>query len=95
MGLFLTVVYIVLTIISPAQFGSAWADYHAMVYLAVLTTLFSLPNVFSRSSLLSSVQTYLVLALIVIVGVSQIANHWLGGAINAWLTFLQLAMQSS
>jgi putative inorganic carbon (hco3(-)) transporter len=91
MGLFFTVVYIVLTIISPAQFGSAWADYHAMVYLAVLTTLFSLPNVFSRSSLLSSVQTYLVLALIVVVGVSQIANHWLGGAINAWLTFLPSA----
>lgn len=91
MGLVLTIVYIVLTIISPEQFGPAWANYHMLVYLAVITTLFSLPNVLSRSSLLSSVQTYLLLGLIVMVGVSQIANHWLGGALNAWLAFLPSA----
>lgn len=91
MGLFLTIVYIVLTIISPEQFGPAWANYHVLVYLAVLTALFSLPNVLTQSSLLSSVQTYLVLAFIAIVGVSQIANHWFGGALNAWLAFLPSA----
>lgn len=91
MGLFLTILYIVLTIISPAQFGPAWANYHALVYLAVITALFSLPNVLSRSSLLSSVQTYLLLAFIFMVGFSQIANHWLGGALNAWLAFLPSA----
>ena len=52
MGLALTIVYIVLTIISPTQFGPAWANYHALVYLAIITALFSLPSVLSRSSLL-------------------------------------------
>ena len=88
MGLALTIVYIVLTIISPTQFGPAWANYHALVYLAIITALFSLPSVLSRSSLLYTVQTYLLLAFIFVVGFSQIANHWLGGALDAWLRFL-------
>jgi O-antigen ligase len=88
MGLVLTILYIVLTIISPSQFGPAWANYHALMYLAVITALFSLPNVLSRSSLFSSVQSHLLLAFIFIVSFSQIANHWLGGALQAWLAFL-------
>ena len=91
MGFVFTIVYIVLTIISPEQFGPEWATYHALVYLAVITALFSLPNVFSRSALKSSIQTYLLLAFIGAVGLSQIANHWMGGARNAWLTFLPSA----
>src|SRR5579872_1298596 len=91
MGLALTIVYILLTIISPEQFGTAWANYHVLIYLAVATALFSLPNVLSQSGLRSSVQTYLLLAFIAMVGVSQIANHWLGGALQAWLTFLPSA----
>ena len=88
MGLVFTIVFIVLTIISPEQFGPDWATYHALVYLAVVTALFSLPNVLSRSSLKSSIQTYLLLAFIAAAGLSQIANHWLGGALKAWLTFV-------
>ena len=91
MGLALTIVYIVLTIISPEQFGPDWATYHALVYLAVVTALFSLHNVFSGSALKSSIQTYLLVAFIGVVGLSQIANHWLGGAPQAWLTFLPSA----
>ena len=91
MGLVLTIVYIVLTILSPEQFGPDWATYHALVYLAVVTALFSLPNVFSGSALKSSIQTYLLLAFIGAIGLSQIANHWLGGALKAWLTFLPSA----
>jgi len=91
MGFVFTIVYIVVTIISPEQFGPDWTAYHALVYLAVVTALFSVPNVFSRSSLKSSIQTYLLLAFIGAVGLSQIANHWLGGALKAWLTFLPSA----
>ena len=61
------------------------------MYLAVVTALFSLPNVFSGSALKSSIQTYLLLAFIGAIGLSQIANHWLGGALKAWLTFLPSA----
>jgi putative inorganic carbon (HCO3(-)) transporter len=91
MGLLLTIVYIVLTIISPTQFGTQWADYHALVYLAVVTALFSLPNVVSCSSLRSSIQTYLLVGFIAIVGISQIANDSWSGAIQAWLVFLPSA----
>ena len=55
------------------------------------TALFSLPNVFSGSALKSSIQTYLLLAFIGAAGLSQIANHWVGGALQAWLTFLPSA----
>lgn len=91
MGFVFTIVYIVVTIISPAQFGPDWGTHHALVYLAVVTALFSLPNVFSGSALKSSIQTYLLLAFIGAAGLSQIANHWVGGALQAWLTFLPSA----
>jgi putative inorganic carbon (HCO3(-)) transporter len=91
MGFVFTIIYVVLTIISPEQFGPNWATYHALAYLAAVTALFSLPNIFARSSLKSAIQTYLLLAFIVAIGLSQIANHWMGGALKAWLTFLPSA----
>ena len=92
MGLVLTIVYIVLTILSPEQFGPDWANYHALVYLAVVTALFSLPNCFFGLCLeILHPGPYLPLAFIGAVGLSQIANHWLGGALKAWLTFLPSA----
>ncbi len=87
MGFVLTIIYIVLTIISPEQFGREWADYHALVYLAILTGLASLPNVLNRIHK-PPVQTVLMIGFIIVIGVSQITNGWLGGAIESWLRFL-------
>jgi putative inorganic carbon (hco3(-)) transporter len=91
MGFVFTVVYIVLTIISPEQFGQEWASYHILLYLAGITALTSLTGVLTRSHLRSSTQTYLLIGFILSIGFSQVANHWFGGAIQSWLEFLPSA----
>jgi putative inorganic carbon (hco3(-)) transporter len=90
-GFVLTLLYIVVTIISPTQFGPEWAEYHALLYLAGLTALASLPSVLAYPHLKSSVQTYLLIGFIIAIGLSQIANRWFGGAIQSWLIFLPSA----
>ena len=44
MGFLLTIVYVVITIISPDQFGPEWANYHVLAYLAVIIVVTSLPD---------------------------------------------------
>jgi putative inorganic carbon (hco3(-)) transporter len=91
MGFVFSIVYIVLTIVSPGQFGSEWASYHALLYLAAFTALASLPSILSQPHLKSSIQTHLLIGFIVAIGSSQVANHWYGGAIQSWLAFLPSA----
>jgi len=90
-GFILTAVYIVLTIISPEQFGPQWANYHALAYVAGITFLFSLPMVHSRTQLRSSIQTFLMLGFIFEIALSRAANGWIGGAIASWQIFLPSA----
>ena len=91
MGFVLTIVYITVTIISPEQFGKEWASYHAVTYLAGITALASLPSVARYSYWKTSVQTYLLVALIVAIALSQVVHGWLGGAIESWRMFLPSA----
>jgi O-antigen ligase len=91
MGFVFTVAYIVLTIISPEQFGHEWASYHVLLYLAGITALTSLPTILAQPHLKSSIQTYLLIGFIVAIGLSQVANKWFGGAIQSWLLFLPSA----
>jgi putative inorganic carbon (hco3(-)) transporter len=91
MGFALTIVYIFLTILSPEQFGASWANYHVLQYLGALIFLVSLPNILNHKYFTSSIQTRLLLAFIVAIGVSQVANGWLGGAIYSWLRFMPSA----
>jgi O-antigen ligase len=91
MGLFFTILYIIFTIIGLEQFGQEWAGSHILQYVAALTVLASIPNILANSNLWSSVQTYLMLALITATGLSQVMNGWLGGIIYAWSKFLPSA----
>jgi hypothetical protein len=91
MGFVFTVIYIVITIISPAQFGPDWASYHVLLYLAGLTALTSLPAILTEPYLKSSIQTYLLIGFVVAIGLSQVANKWYGGAVQSWLVFLPSA----
>jgi putative inorganic carbon (hco3(-)) transporter len=90
-GFALTVVYVVLTIISPDQFGSEWANYHAFAYLAGLILLLSLPSIFSNTNLRRSIQTFLLLGFILAIALSAVANGWIGGVVNSWQVFLPSA----
>ena len=91
MGFVLTVVYVILTIISPEQFGSEWANYHALVYLAGIALLLSLPELFDYANVRTSIQTFLVLGFILSIAISQIARGWFGGVVTGWNTFLPSA----
>jgi len=91
MGFVLTIVYIVVTILSPEQFGKEWASYHAMAYLAGITALASLPGMATYTYWKTSVQTYLLVAFIAAIALSQLAHGWLGGVIEGWRMFLPSA----
>jgi hypothetical protein len=91
MGFALTIVYIVVTIISPEQFGKEWANYHAVTYLAGITALASLPSVARYSYWKTSVQTYLLVGFIIAIALSQVVHGWLGGVIEGWRIFLPSA----
>jgi len=91
MGFALTILYIIVTIISPEQFGKEWASYHALTYLAGVTVLTSLPSMMIYRYWKSSVQTFLLLGLISAVAMSQVANGWLGGVLESWRMFLPSA----
>jgi O-antigen ligase len=91
MGFALTILYIAVTIISPEQFGKEWASYHAFTYLAGITVLVSLPSMMTYGHWKSSVQTFLLLGLVVAIALSQVAHGWLGGVIESWRTFMPSA----
>jgi O-antigen ligase len=91
MGFALTIIYIVVTIISPEQFGKEWASYHAVTYLAGITALASLPSMATYSYWKTSVQTYLLIGFIIAVALSQVVHGWLGGVIESGRMFLPSA----
>jgi len=91
MGFALTILYIVVTIISPEQFGKEWASYHALMYLAGITVLASLPGMATYKFWKSSVQTFLLLGFIGAITLSEVANGWLGGILESWRIFLPSA----
>jgi|HubBroStandDraft_6_1064221.scaffolds.fasta_scaffold122772_2 O-antigen ligase len=91
MGFALTLIYIVVTIISPEQFGKEWASYHVVVYLAGITALASLPSLSGYRYWKNSVQTYLLVAFIGAIALSQVAHGWLGGVVESWRLFLPSA----
>jgi putative inorganic carbon (HCO3(-)) transporter len=90
-GFALTVLYVVVTIISPEQFGPEWAKYHALMFLAVITFLFSVPSILTNRQLRSSIQTYLIVAFIIAIAISEITNGWIGGVVASWQVFLPSA----
>jgi O-antigen ligase len=91
MGFALTILYIVVTIISPEQFGKEWATYHVMMYLAAITALASLPSMANCSQWKTSIQTYLLVGFTVAIALSQVAHGWLGGVVESWRMFLPSA----
>jgi O-antigen ligase len=91
MGFILTIVYIVVTIISPDQFGPEWASYHALEYLAAIIVVVSLPDfldMLSYRNLRSSIPTLLMLGFVIAIALSQVANGWVGGVIPSWGVFV-------
>jgi O-antigen ligase len=91
MGFALTLIYIVLTLVSPSQFGQAFADYHLMAYLAGIAILASFSSILDNIRYRSAVQTRLLVGFMVAVIVSEVATGWFGGAVKALLDILPSA----
>lgn len=80
MGFALTILYVVLTIISPGQFGLEFASYHPMFYLAAFATVASLPGIFTRLDSRPAIQTQLAILFIIAIVVSQLHNGWMAAS---------------
>jgi putative inorganic carbon (hco3(-)) transporter len=91
MGFILTVCYVILSIISPDQFGPGANAFHPMLFLAGLIFVVSLPALLSRKHLWSCLQTFLLIGFTVAIALSHLAHGWLGGAMHSWLLFLPAA----
>ncbi|HLJ23535.1 MAG TPA: O-antigen ligase family protein [Candidatus Acidoferrales bacterium] len=91
MGFFLTIAYIVATLLSPEQFGPAAAGYHPLLLLGAITLAASLPGLFSGAPPVHSVQALLLGAFFLAITLSGIHRGWLGGIFLSWQEFLPSA----
>ena len=91
MGFVLTILYIVVTIISPEQFGPDLSTYHALTYFAILTALASLPSMSDHENWKKCPQTFLLCGLVVAIALSQVVHGYLGGVAEAMRVFLPSA----
>lgn len=92
MGFALSLVYLVLALLSPAALlGEVATEYHIQIVVALVALLASLPLGFRQRSL-TCMPHLLLGALVGAVGLSLIANHWLGGALLAVQAFVANAV---
>jgi putative inorganic carbon (HCO3(-)) transporter len=87
----LTLVYLILTIVSPLQLGKVFADYHPMIYLAGITAVASFPCMMTHSYAWSALQSRLMLGFVAAIAMSQIANGLFGGALESLRDILPVA----
>lgn len=91
MGFALTLVYVALTILSPADLFPELAPYRIMLWLAVLCVLASIPSIL-RARWLRFPHSYLMLGVILAICLSRALNGWFGGVAPALADFLPVAV---
>lgn len=91
MGFVLTLVYIGLTVLSPADLFPELAEYRIMVWLGTAAFVSSVGGIVSRYSL-SLRQVYLMLGFMVTICLSRALNGWFGGIPAALAYFVPVAM---
>ncbi len=88
MGFLVTVIYVLLALLSPANLFPSLAQYRVELLLAVIAMLFCLPSLFDYR-VWKIPQIYLLGGMFVAVFLSQvIGNHWIGGGFVAIAQFL-------
>lgn len=91
MGFLLTLLYIGLAILSPADVVPALAPYHVMVWIAALAVVASFRELL-QPAWLRAAPCYLLLVFIGAICSSRILNGWLGGVAGALATFVPVAL---
>jgi len=89
MGLFLTLLYVMLSLLSPANMIPELAKYRVLVILSFITAFVSVPR-FTLIPLVSrlSRQFWLVVAFILWLAFVWLPNHWLSGPFYTILQFM-------
>lgn len=87
MGFFLTIAYIVLSYLSPADLFPQLVPYRIMIWVGLLAFFTSLPNIPLSQIRVQVPQTILLLGLMGAMSMSRIANGWFGGAVKSWYQF--------
>jgi hypothetical protein len=91
MGFLFTVLYVALTVLSPADLVPELAPFRIMLWLAALALLASIPALF-RGRGGRFPQFYLMVAFIFAICLSRLLNGWFGGVPLALADFLPVAV---
>lgn len=85
MGFVLSILYFVISYLTPEALLGSFAQYHVQLIIATLTLIASIPRLI-RSSVLKSPQALGLLGLALAAFLSTLVGmHWLGGAVNIFI----------
>ena len=85
MGFVLSILYFVISYLTPEALLGSFAQYHVQLIIAVLTLLASIPRLL-QSSILKSPQALGLLGLALAAFLSTLVGmHWIGGAVNVFI----------
>jgi O-antigen ligase/polysaccharide polymerase Wzy-like membrane protein len=87
-GFLITLLYVALSHLSPADLFPDLVDSRIMLWLALAAVVASAPAIFAGKFPFRAPQVYLMLGLIVAVPLSRVAHLWFGGAFPALEGFL-------
>ena len=87
MGFLLTLLYIVLAYLSPADLFPALAPYRIMVVVSFFGSLTALPRIPIDRVRIAVPQTFLMVMLMGMMSFSRLVNGWYGGAVTSWYEF--------
>jgi putative inorganic carbon (HCO3(-)) transporter len=88
MGFLLTLIYVALSHLSPADVFPSLGDSRIMLWLGIVAVVASLPSIVTGKFPFRAPQVYLMLGFIVAVPLSRLAHLWFGGMFPALVAFL-------
>jgi putative inorganic carbon (HCO3(-)) transporter len=91
MGFFFTLLYLILSYLSPDELYPAIGQYRPLLIIAFFALLFSIPSLLQSKGMRSK-QSILLMMFVGTIGLSRIAHLWFGGAWPAIASFLPVAV---
>jgi hypothetical protein len=93
MGLFFTIVFLVVSLLSPADIMPVLAPYRVNLVVGILAIFCSIPGLLNNAIWRRLAQSYFWIGMLVAAVLSQlVANHWMGGAVMAADSFFTSAV---
>jgi O-antigen ligase len=87
MGHLVSLVYIALCILSPADLIPTLAPYRIQIWVGLVGLITALPNIPVERVRLFLPQTWLLIGLMCAMSFSRLINGWYGGAVTSWYEF--------